>query len=206
MHNLLRETAATRWGGAPRALPTHIDTDLDTMLGQARRGDARAWAGLYRRSRPAVLRALTPFRLEGDDREDVLQDTFIAAHGALRQLEDHAGFEGWLVTIALNKARNLLARRARRSRLTHLLAAPEPTTGTEAMELEWRCAVVTRFLEQLPAEDTGRTYYLGERTARELGALLGVGKSTITMRLERFRRRHREALAHQLEASGCQWP
>jgi len=56
---------------------------------------------------------------------------------------------------------------------------------------EAELAVVRRIIEELPEgaeKETVRLFYLeGELSAREIAQRLGVGKSAITMRLERFR-------------------
>ena len=62
--------------------------------------------------------------------------------------------------------------------------APDPESGAEV-------EVVRRVIAELPdgpEKDTVRLFYLeGELSAREIAERLGVGKSAITMRLERFR-------------------
>jgi RNA polymerase sigma-70 factor (ECF subfamily) len=74
-----------------------------------------------------------------------------------------------------------------------------------SLELERRVAVVRALIEGLPEgpeKETARLFYLeGELSAREIADRLGLGKSAVTMRLERFRARvKRELLARLLAA------
>jgi RNA polymerase sigma-70 factor (ECF subfamily) len=51
------------------------------------------------------------------DAEDVCQETFVRALGALSRFRGEAAFSSWLYRIAINQARNLLAREQVRQRL-----------------------------------------------------------------------------------------
>ncbi|ACG72679.1 RNA polymerase, sigma-24 subunit, ECF subfamily [Anaeromyxobacter sp. K] len=163
----------------------------------ALRGDRAAQRALYDRYRPAVHRLARSFpALDADDAEDVVQDAFVRAFASLARLEQPARFGGWLLTIARNRAITRIARGRARSQLAEELGreaealgaseaeAPDPEAGAE-LELVRR---VVDELPEGPEKETVRLFYLeGQLTAREIAARLGVGKSAITMRLERFR-------------------
>ncbi|MFY3745879.1 RNA polymerase sigma factor [Anaeromyxobacter sp. Red801] len=163
----------------------------------ALRGDRAAQRALYDRHRPAVHRLARGFpALDADDAEDVVQDAFVRAFASLARLEQPARFGGWLLTIARNRAITRIARGRARSQLAEDLGreaealgtaeaeAPDPEAGAE-LELVRR---VVDELPEGPEKETVRLFYLeGQLTAREIAARLGVGKSAITMRLERFR-------------------
>ena len=67
-----------------------------------------------------------------------------------------------------------------------------------ALQLELEVDVVRRLIDELPEgpeKDTVRLFYVeGELSAREIAERLGVGKSAVTMRLERFRAKVRREL------------
>lgn len=163
----------------------------------ALRGDRAAQRALYDRHRPAVHRLARSFpALDADDAEDVVQDAFVRAFASLARLEAPARFGGWLLTIARNRAITRIARGRARAQLADELGreaealgaaeaeAPDPEAGAE-LELVRR---VVDELPEGPEKETVRLFYLeGQLTAREIAARLGVGKSAITMRLERFR-------------------
>jgi RNA polymerase sigma-70 factor (ECF subfamily) len=166
------------------------------LVERAVAGDAAALRALYGRHRPAVHRVARAFaELDPDDVEDVVQEAFVRAFRALASLEERARFGPWLLTIARNRALTRLARRRASQQLAEDLARepdpqegdPEPPDGGAAAEIE----VVRRVIAELPdgpEKETVRLFYLeGQLSAREIAQRMGVGKSAITMRLERFR-------------------
>jgi RNA polymerase sigma-70 factor (ECF subfamily) len=180
---------------APAAAPR--ETDDAELVPRALAGDRAAFRALYDRHRPAVHRVARAFAtLDPDDADDVVQDAFIRAFSNLSKLTQHARFGPWLLTIARNRALTRLGRRRAADKLSEDLSveagalaedvAAIPELGAEA-ELE----VVRKIVAELPEgaeKETVRLFYLeGELSAREIAARLGVGKSAITMRLERFR-------------------
>jgi RNA polymerase sigma-70 factor (ECF subfamily) len=134
--------------------------------------------------------------LDRDDAEDVVQETFVRAFQALARLQDPGRFGPWILAIARNRALSRLARRrsaaaleeelSREADVAGELTAPAPGPGIEA-EVE----AVRNLIADLPAgpeKETVHLFYVeGNVTTREIAERLGVAKSTITMRLERFR-------------------
>lgn len=92
-----------------------------------RRGDPGAMQILIERHQPDLMRFLT--RLVGDaaGAEDVFQEAFLQAHVASHTFDAERKFRPWLFTIAANKARDHLRRRARRRTLD--LSAPIDGSG-----------------------------------------------------------------------------
>jgi RNA polymerase sigma-70 factor (ECF subfamily) len=170
----------------------------------ALRGEAGAHRALYDRHRPAVWRVARGFAdLDADEVDDLVQETFVRAFRGLAGLKEPARFGPWLLTIARNRALSRLARRRAGLGLVEELtreaevAATEPlaAAGEEAgAELE----LVRRIIGELPdgpEKETVRLFYVeGELSARQIAERLGVGKSAITMRLERFRARVKRRL------------
>jgi RNA polymerase sigma-70 factor, ECF subfamily len=176
----------------PAAAP---GAEVAALVARARKGEAAAFRELYDRTRPLVYRVARSFAdLDRDDLDDVIQESFVRAFRNLERLQDPARFAPWLLTIARNRALTRLARRRAGAELADELereadvhpAAEMPDPSHDA-EVE----VVRRVIEELPEgpeKETVRLFYLeGELSAREIAQRLGVGKSAITMRLERFR-------------------
>jgi RNA polymerase sigma-70 factor, ECF subfamily len=176
-----------------------LGLDDAALVADAAAGDGRALRSLYDRHRPQVWRLARAFAdLDADDVDDVVQEAFVRAFRSLPTLKDHARFAPWLLTIARNRALSRLARRRAGVELTEELTReaevgaagevdqPDPEAGAEV-------EVVRRVIAELPEgpeKETVRLFYLeGELSAREIAERLGVGKSAITMRLERFRAR-----------------
>jgi RNA polymerase sigma-70 factor, ECF subfamily len=173
------------------------DPDDAALVSRAAAGDRAAFRALYDRHRPAVHRLVRAFAtLDPDDTDDVVQDTFIRAFASLSKLAQPGRFGAWILTIARNRALSRLGRRRAAEKLSEDLAAEAgalaehvaamPELGTEA-----ELGVVRRVVAELPEgpeKETVRLFYLqGDLSAREIADRLGVGKSAITMRLERFR-------------------
>lgn len=185
--------------------------ELARSLARARAGDEAAYRELYRRYRPAVVRLLGAFgALDADDVEDVVQESFVRAFKALPGLENPRAFEPWLLTIARNRALTSTARKesARQVR-AQLGAEATPTCELvpEALQRELEAGVVRRLIDELPQgpeRETAQLFYVeGGWTARQIADREGVGKSAVTMRLERFRTRvKKELLRRLLESAG----
>jgi RNA polymerase sigma-70 factor, ECF subfamily len=183
-----------------------------TLVARAVTGGPRGKAAedeLYRRYRPAVVRVAATFsELDGDEVEDVSQDAFVRAFRALPGLKDRERFAAWLFTIVRNRARSYLS-----SRHTQKSAAEQATreadlqashvpAASQAMEKEAELRAVREIIDSLregPEKETVRLFYLdGTLSAREIAARMGVGKSAVTMRLERFRAKIRAQLCERL--------
>jgi len=181
---------------------------LTEWVQRASRGEASAYSELYRRSRPMVARLVAGFApLDSDEVEDVVQETFVRAFKALPRLKEVGAFEAWLLSIARNRARTRLERKSSMRRLEDDVADPEPEAVPhipEALQLERDIEAVRRLIHELPEGEEKRTvqlfYIEGELSAREIAEKLGVGKSAVTMRLERFRSRIKRELLRRVLA------
>jgi RNA polymerase sigma-70 factor (ECF subfamily) len=182
-------------GGAGAAPPRGGQEDAE-HVGRAVRGDAAAHRALYDKYRPACARVARGFaELDRDDVDDVVQEAFVRAFQNLASLKEPARFGPWLLTIARNRALTRLARRKsaqdaadglQRETEAHEPAAEPADPGADA-EIE----IVRKLIADLPdgpEKETVHLFYVeGKLSAREIAERLGVGKSAVTMRLERFR-------------------
>ncbi len=187
-----------------------------TLVARALSAGSRSKAAeeeLYRRYRPAVSRLAASFsELDADETEDVVQEAFVRAFRALASLKDRERFAAWLFTIARNRARSYLT-----SRATHFKAAEEATreaqlledhvpAASQHLEKEAELRAVREVIDGLrdgPEKETVRLCYLeGTLSAREIAVRMGVGKSAVTMRLERFRARIKAQLCERLQRVG----
>jgi RNA polymerase sigma-70 factor, ECF subfamily len=195
-----------RAGGAP-ASPK---AELEEWVRRAARGEAPAFSELYRRTRPLVGRVVAGFAaLDADEVQDVIQESYVRAFRALPRLKEPAAFEAWLLSIARNRARTRLERANQVRRLDDEEQAElEPETVPHvppALQVERDIAVVRQLIAELPEGEEKKTvqlFYLeGELSAREIAEKLGVGKSAVTMRLERFRARIKRELLRRVLAN-----
>jgi RNA polymerase sigma-70 factor (ECF subfamily) len=167
------------------------------LVAAALSGDRSAFRRLHDKHRPGAWRLVRAFAdFDADDVEDVVQESFVRAFRSLAGLKEPGRFAPWLLTIARNRALSRVARRRAGQEVADELsreaevaaqepvAPPDPEAGAE---LE----VVRRIIAELPEgpeKETVHLFYVeGRLSAREIADRLGVGKSAITMRLERFR-------------------
>jgi RNA polymerase sigma-70 factor, ECF subfamily len=88
--------------------------DDDELLARHRAGDADAFAAIYRAHAAAVYRRLSRVIGPVPEREDLLQDVFLALHRALPAFRGDARLATLLHRIAINKACEHLRRAYRR--------------------------------------------------------------------------------------------
>jgi RNA polymerase sigma-70 factor (ECF subfamily) len=182
--------------------------ELAEWVVRAAQGETPAFSELYRRTRPLVARLTASFApLDPDEVEDVIQETYVRAFKALPRLKEPAAFEAWLLSIARNRARTRLERKGNMRRLDEEVADPRPEAVAlvpEALQLERDMAVVRQLIDELPEGEEKKTVHLfyveGQLSAREIAEKLGVGKSAVTMRLERFRARIKQELLRRVLA------
>lgn len=171
--------------------------DDATLVAGALRGDTRSQRALYDRFRPAVWRLARGFAdFDADDVDDVVQEAFVRAFRSLAKLKEPERFGPWLLTIARNRALTRLARRRASGDLAEELSreaevAAAGEQGGDDPDAGAELELVRRLIAELPEgpeKETVHLFYVeGALSAREIADRLGVGKSAITMRLERFR-------------------
>jgi len=157
-----------------------------TLVERACAGDRAAFDALVRRHFGAIYRMLHRLIGNAEDAEDLAQECFVRAHGALSWYRSEAPFEAWLRRIALHLARDHFRSRARRGarqadELDLVADRPERRPETEAGRRELssrlaaaierlperlRSALVLRALEGLEYEDIGRATGVTPATAR----------------------------------------
>jgi RNA polymerase sigma-70 factor (ECF subfamily) len=182
--------------------------ELTQWVRRAARGEESAYGELYQRTRPLVVRLMAGFAtLDADEVEDVIQETYVRAFKALPRLKEPGAFEAWLLSIARNRARTRLERKSHVRRLEEESPDVEPESVPllpEALQVERDIAVVRQLIAELPEGEEKKTvqlFYLeGELSAREIAEKLGVGKSAVTMRLDRFRARIKRELLRRVLA------
>lgn len=84
---------------------------------RARRGDGKSYQSLFDKYAPRVRRLVSRHVSDPDEVAEVTQEAFIRAFRALPQFKGESRFFTWLYRIALNTARNSLARMRRIRRI-----------------------------------------------------------------------------------------
>ena len=122
----------------------------EELVEHGKGGDPRALQELYQRHADRVYRRLTHLVGQDPEREDLLQEVFVALFQGLKSFRGDASLNTFLFRIVANKAYDHLKRRRRRASRTYLTgtseqmpcAEPSPerqARGSEKAALLWRC-------------------------------------------------------------------
>ncbi len=137
--------------------------------------------------------------------DDAVQDVFLAVFNQLDRFENRARFSTWLSAITVNACRTQRRKRLVRLKLTPRAAdrdrvasptAPDRSAldaescervraAVRALPPRYREVVVLRYLEEMPID--------------EIGAVLGLKRNAVEVRLHRARRRLKDLLGDQME-------
>jgi RNA polymerase sigma-70 factor (ECF subfamily) len=82
------------------------DLEASDLVRRARRSDEAAWEALVRHYQEPVFRLAYLILGDAAEAEDVAQETFIRAWGALARFDETRPLRPWLLSIAANLARN----------------------------------------------------------------------------------------------------
>jgi RNA polymerase sigma-70 factor, ECF subfamily len=177
-------------------------TDAE-LIASAREGDDRAFGTIVGRYERAVAATVIGMLGDGDDADDVGQETFIRFHRALGSFRGESSLKTYLVHIAMNLSLNVLRRRRRLltrfvSRDEHEIDVPAPTAGPEGEidESELRAyvrAAVQRLSEKHRAVVVLRMFQ--DCSTREAARILGVPEGTVLSRLSRAMKELEQHLA-----------
>lgn len=185
---------------SPAIAPPSPDPDGSDaeLVAQARQGDARAFALLYRR----YLRQVYDFcrhRLSSQEAaEDATQTIFVKALGSVHTCRDGDLFAGWLFGIAHHVIADTY--RAGRAPAVTLDDAPEMTDRSrspedEAIGSEWTRELNRLRADCLKADDrTPLDLRLQELTDREIAVALGRSHGAIRVAQHRMVKRLRDCL------------
>lgn len=129
------------------------------------------------------------YRLSGADADDVLQETYIAAHRNISALRSRESFLPWILSIARNKCRD------------HYRGRKDDTVSLETAECEPEheptgiVDAVRETLDVLPARDREVLIltYFDELPQAEIAARLNIPVGTVKSRLHAAKRRFRDA-------------
>jgi len=177
------------------------------LVRRLKSGDAAAITQVYRQHHTAV-RAFSQ-RLVGDIEaaEDLLQDVFVALPSAIVRYRGDASLRTFLVSIAVNHAKNhVRAAARRRAAMARLAREPEATSSDPERELARRMLGdrLMIALDTLPLEQRVAVVLadVEERTSTEIASIVDAPEGTIRTRLFHARRKLRELLADHGETAG----
>jgi RNA polymerase sigma-70 factor (ECF subfamily) len=185
--------------GAFGSEPAPDEREIQRHVELARNGDRMALVRLYRWHVARVYRAVRPWCRNDADAEDVTQETFVRAFGALERYEPMAGarFVSWLLTIARNTAqkrgRSLSRSAPTEPRALGVLLDGREHAGDAQSELELARlrAALLELLGELDARDRWVLClrYGGELEVAEVAEITGLSHANVRKISERQKKR-----------------
>jgi RNA polymerase sigma-70 factor (ECF subfamily) len=160
--------------------------DERALLAAARRGDTRAFEGLYRALAPRVYGFCLRLARDSTEAQDCVQETFVRAWQRLGDFRGESRIGTWLHRIALNE---VLGRRRHRAVEHRHLATVDPSThrsfddSATMQDLE---EAIARLPER--ARDVFVLRAIYGYTHEEIGSMLGVTEGTSKSQLHRARK------------------
>jgi RNA polymerase sigma-70 factor (ECF subfamily) len=183
-------------------LPERTDREL---VNAAREGDAEAFGLLVRRHQRRVYRLAVHLLKSGAEAEDVTQDTFVRAYGALDRFDGRSEPFTWIYRICVNLSLNMLrSRKTRRAsspddpRIEALLIDHRPSAGSPARSSADKQLgrALVEGIDEL--SDTLRTTLvlvcIDGLSHAEAGEVLGCPEGTVAWRVHEARKKLRGIL------------
>jgi RNA polymerase sigma-70 factor (ECF subfamily) len=190
-------------------LRNRVKRDRKLVL-RVRQGDQKAFRELFDSYHPLLFRFCARYAsLDRYQVADMVQQSFMKAYEHIDDLKDAGRFSSWLFMIARNLViSSLRQRKAERSALAQITEDPAcMQDDVDPYFREQLHQAVERAVQAVADETTSRIaslYYGPERiTTQEIADRLAIPKGTVTVKLQRLRKRvHRrlalELLDHQL--------
>jgi RNA polymerase sigma-70 factor (ECF subfamily) len=176
------------------------DNGQQTLITQARQGNAGAWEILVGQHQEAVFRLAYLLLGDADEAKDVAQESFLRAFRYLHRFDLARPIRPWLLSFAANLARN---RRRALGRYWGALqrlfwAAPELATSTPSDEQapSGDAQALWQAVQRLNQTDQEIIYlrYFLELSVIETAEAAGIAPGTVKSRLNRALHRLREVV------------
>lgn len=182
-------------------LATLTDGDL---VGRSVAGDDGSFAEIMRRHRQRIYRLILANIADPDEALDLVQETFVSAHSALRRFDPDRPMAAWLARIALNKCRDWARRRAVRrlfgftmpvEEIADLHADDRPLQDAEASDRS-ELARLAHAVTQLPTSQREPLVLcaIDGLSQAEAATLLSISEKAVETRIRRARARLTELL------------
>ncbi|MCA9652335.1 MAG: sigma-70 family RNA polymerase sigma factor [Myxococcales bacterium] len=163
------------------------EAEATALLAAAQRGEPAAQSALYRAHRDDIARQVLRMTGNASIVDDLVQEVFIAAFGALPGFRRDAQLETWLYRITINKVRNWWDSQRRRQRREDQVAIgpadPVSTPEEEATAHEHRRRLYAA-LAELPHKyrEAFTARAIENLSLQEASDRLGVPVSTVSYR------------------------
>jgi len=166
--------------------------DQAAYIFRAQRGDPEAFADLIRMYQAMVFGYALSMLGDAELAEEIVQETFFAAHSSLPALQDALAFPGWLRGVTRHQCYRVLRRRRSPTaplEQAYAVADPSPDLDEQVHTEELRANVWNAVMALPRAQrDVVILYYLQEQSQLQVATFIGVPVSTVNMRLHAARK------------------
>lgn len=171
-----------------------MDLSDAELVARVRAGDVGVYRYIVERHYPDCLRYAMRWLGNGEDAEEVVQDTFVRAYRFLSRYDEARRFKGWLFGILLNRCRTAGEVRGRAQGPLVSIDALDPgdlVGDGHRFEFDVRRALMEL---DAPHREALLLKYVDDWTYEEIADLTGVRVSALKMRVKRARARLLELL------------
>ena len=144
------------------------DSSELVLIQRARRGDVKAFSGLYARIYKELYRFALYTMKHPQDAEDAVSEAVIAAYENIHKLKKEESFRSWIFTILANQCRRKLKNVQRTEELPEGLAAEERVIVACSVLEGYASAEIGRMLGMNPATVRSRKARAMDRLRRIL--------------------------------------
>ena len=171
---------------------------MDAIANQRQHADAEGFAALLQRHRGIVYKVAGTYARGADDREDLAQEIAAALWRAWPRYDPARSFSTWMYRVALNVGISHLRGDGRRRR--HMVplddALHDVAAAGDNHEHDQHLRLLQGFMATLdPLNRALLLLYLEDRSAREIGDVLGISPSNVGTRIGRLKQRIRDHVA-----------
>jgi RNA polymerase sigma-70 factor (ECF subfamily) len=169
------------------------------LVAKAKRGDRDAFGELVSRHQQQVYHMALRMVRNREDAEDIAQDAFVSAFEKLDTFKGTSSFRTWVISIALNRARNLLRDNPPERSVELPYSARAATQDPlEALEGRERQELLESAIDALPPKQrmTLLLRVQEEMSHKEIGQALGTSTGTSKANYHFAVSRLREVMEH----------
>ena len=172
---------------------------MDAIARHRQQDDAEGFAALLQRHRGIVYKVAGTYARGTEDREDLAQEIAAGLWRAWPRYDPARSFSTWMYRVALNVGISHLRGDGRRRR--HMVPFDaalheDAAAATVDHEHDQHLRLLHGFIATLdPLNRALLLLYLEERSAREIGEVLGMSESSVTTRVSRLKQRIRDHVA-----------
>ena len=171
-------------------------TELDRLIIDTARGNADAFAALYRETNSAVYALALSILRSVHDAEDVMQDTFLSIRTMAGEYRPMGKPMAWILTVCRNHSlRRLRQRQERENELPEQWSEASGATETDRLILQELMALLTAEERQIVT-----LHAVAGLKHREIAALLELPLPTVLSKYHRAMKKLRKEL--EKEARG----